>query len=99
MSEQQSGSIVQEIENVSLAAKAPMTEHGDLFSNDVPVSVRRSDQDKDADEYVDEDQVTTGRLVCEQPPGLFIQCEDRHRLQGVWIATCSCETSRKLSSS
>ena len=51
MSEQQSGSCVQEIENVSdLTAKAPMKEQCDLFSSCVPVSVKRLDQDKDADE-------------------------------------------------
>ena len=77
LSEQQSGSSVQEIENVSyLAAKAPMKEQGDLFSSCVPVSVKRSDQDKDADENVDADNVRTGRLVYEQPPGLFTQCDD-----------------------
>ena len=37
------------------------------------MSVKRSDQDKDADENVDADHVRTGRLVC---PGLFTQCED-----------------------
>ena len=64
MSEQQSGSRVQEIENVpDLAAKAPMKEQGDLFSRCVPVSVKRSDQDKDADENVDADPVRTGRPV------------------------------------
>ena len=77
MSEQQSGLSVQKIENVSsLTAKAPMKERGDLFSSCVPVSVRRSDQDKDADENVDADHVRTERLVYEQPPGLFTQCED-----------------------
>ena len=40
LSEQQSGSSVQEIENVSnLTAEAPMKEQGDLFSSCVPVSV------------------------------------------------------------
>ena len=40
LSEQQSGSSVQEIENVSnVTAKAPMKEHGDLFSSCVSVSV------------------------------------------------------------
>ena len=49
LSEQQSGSSVQKIENVSnLIAKAPMKESGDLFSSCVPVSVKRLDQDKDA---------------------------------------------------
>ena len=63
------------------------------------MSVERSDKDKDADENVDADQVTTGRPVgSEQSIDLFTQREEinRHRLQGVWIATCSCETSRKL---
>ena len=46
-SEQQSGSRVQEIENVSnLTAEAPMKEQGDLFSGCVPVSVKRLDQDR-----------------------------------------------------
>ena len=47
-----------------------MKELGDLFSSCVPVSVKRSDQDKDADENVDADHVRTGR------PGLFMQNED-----------------------
>ena len=77
LSEQQSGSSVQEIENVSnMTAKARMKEQGDLFSSCVPVFVKRSDQDKDADENVDADQIRTGRLVYEQPPGLFTQCEE-----------------------
>ena len=64
LSEQQSVSSVQEIENVSnLTAKAPMKEQGDLFSNCVPVSVERLDQDKDANENVDADHVRTGRPV------------------------------------
>ena len=93
LSEQQSGSSVQETENVSnLTAKAPMKEQGDLFSSCVSASGKRLDQDKDADEHVDADHVRTKRLVYEQPPGLFTQCEDRYRLQSVWIATCSCET-------
>ena len=71
MSEQQCGSTVQEIENVS-----DVIVQGDLFSSRVPVSLKRSDQDKDADETVDADHVRTGRLVYEQPLGLFTQCED-----------------------
>ena len=74
LSEQQSSSSVQEIDNVSnVTAEAPMKEQGDLFSSCVPVSVKRSDQDKNADANVDADHVRTGRLVCEQPPGLFTQ--------------------------
>ena len=78
MSEQQSGSSVQEIENVSnLAAKAPLKEQGDLFSSCVPVSVKRLDQDKDADENVDADHVRTVRPVeSEQSIDLFTQRED-----------------------
>ena len=75
---QQSGSSVQEIENVSnVTAKAPMKEQGDLFSSCVPLSVKRSKQDKDADENVDADHVRTGRPVYEQPPGLFTQREHK----------------------
>ena len=78
LSEQQSVSSVQEIENVSyLAAKAPMKEQGDLFSSCVPVSVERLDQDKDADENVDADHVRTERPVeSEQSIGLFTQREE-----------------------
>ena len=77
LSEQQSGSSVQEIENVSnLTAKVPMKEQGDLFSSCVPVFVKRSDQDKDADENVDADHIRTERLVSRQPTGLFIQLEE-----------------------
>ena len=78
LSEQQSGSSVQEIENVSnVTAKAPMKEQGDLFSSCLPVSVERSDQDKDADENVDADQIRMVRPVkSEQSIGLFTQCED-----------------------
>ena len=59
-----------------LIAKAPIKEQGDLFSSCVPVSVKRSDKDKRADENVDADHVRTGRLVYEQPLGLFTQCEE-----------------------
>ena len=43
----------------------------------MPVSVKHSDQDKDADENVDADQVRTGRPVeSEQSIGLFTQREE-----------------------
>ena len=78
LSEQQSGSSVQEIENVSnLAAKAPMKEQGDPFPSCVPVSVKRLDQDKDADENVDADHVRTERPVeSEQSIDFFKERED-----------------------
>ena len=54
-----------------------MKEQGDLFSSCVPVSVERSDQNKDADENVDADHVGTGRPVeSEQSIDLFTQRED-----------------------
>ena len=63
--------------NVSyLAAKARMIEQGDLSSSCVPVSVERSDQDKDADENEDADHVRTERPVeSEQSTGYFTQLE------------------------
>ena len=78
LSEQQSDSSVQEIENVSnLTAKAPMKEQGDLFSSCVPVSAKRLDQDKDADENVDADQIRTVRPVRSgQSIDLFTQREE-----------------------
>ena len=54
-----------------------MKEQGDLFSSCVPVSVKRLDQDKDADENVDSDQVRTWRPVeSEQSIRLFTQREE-----------------------
>ena len=54
-----------------------MKEQGDLFSSCVPVSVERSDKDKDADEKVDADHVRTGRPVeSEQSIGLFTEREE-----------------------
>ena len=58
--------------------------------------VERLEKDKDTDKNVDADRDRTGRSVVSghwSPPARG----DRHRLQGVWIATCSCETSRKFS--
>ena len=98
LSERQSGSSAEEIENVSnVTAKAQVKEQGDLFSSCVPVSVKRSDQDKDADENVNADHVRTGRLVKQQPPGVFTQLEEidiDFRVSG--LPHCSCETSREL---
>ena len=54
-----------------------MKEKGDLFSSCVPVSVKRSDQDKDADENADADRVRTVRPVgSEQSIDLFTQREE-----------------------
>ena len=56
--------------------KNPIVRTGRPVSSCVPVSVERLDQDKDADENVDADHVRTGRLVYEQPTGLFTQREE-----------------------
>ena len=58
------------------------------------LSVERLDKDKDTDENVDADRVRTGRPV--GGTSVHPARGDIHRLQGVWIATCSCETSRKF---
>ena len=42
----------------------------------MPASVERSDKDKDADENVDVDQISTGRPVSGQPTGLFTQLKE-----------------------
>ena len=47
-----------------------------LVKSCVPVSVERLDKDKDADENVDADQISTGRLVSGQSIGLFTQREE-----------------------
>ena len=47
-----------------------------LVKSCVPVSVERVDKDKDSDENVDADQISTGRLVSGQSIGLFTQREE-----------------------
>ena len=47
-----------------------------LVKSCVSVSVERWDKDKDADENVDADQISTGRPVSEQPTGSFTQLEE-----------------------
>ena len=98
-SEQPSGSPTQESEKrVLFGCEGTNSRTGRLVKSCVPVSVERVGKDKDADENVDADHVRTGRLVKSgQSIGLFTQARgNRHRLQSVWIATCSCETSREL---
>ena len=61
----------------------------------VPVSVKRLDQDKDADENVDADQTRT-ETTREWTIVVHSARGHRHRLQSVWIATCTCDTSRQF---
>ena len=57
--------------------KNPIVRTGRLVNSSVPVSVERSDKDKDAHENADADHVRTGRPVeREQSIGLFTQCEE-----------------------
>ena len=60
MTEQMSRSSAQEIDTRFL-----------LGCESTNLSVERLDKDKDTDENVDADHVRTGRLVYEQPHGLF----------------------------
>ena len=97
-SEQPSGLLTQEIEkDVLFGCESTNVSTERLVKSCVPVSVERLDKDKDADESVDADQCSTGRPVSGQRTGLFTQLEEIDiGLQSVWIATCSCETSREL---
>ena len=78
LAEQPSGSCAQEIDKrVLLDWESTKVRTGRHVSSCVPVSVERSDQDKDADENVDADHVRTGRPVeSEQSIGLFTQREE-----------------------
>ena len=78
LAEQPSGSSAQEIvKRVLLGCESTNERTGTLFIPEVPVSVERSDQDKDADENVDADHVRTERPVeSEQSTGYFTQLEE-----------------------
>ena len=63
--------------------------------------VERLEKDKDTDKDVDADRDRTGRpVVSGQPTGSSPQLEEvAIDFRVSWIATCSCETSRKFSCS
>ena len=73
-----SGSSAQEIEKgVLFDSESTNIRTGRLVKSCVPVSVERLDQDKDADENVDADQISTERPVeSEQSIGSFTQREE-----------------------
>ena len=77
-SEQPSGSLTQEIEKgVLFGCESTNVSTERFVKSCVPVSVERSDQDKDADENGDADQISTGRLVKSgQSIGLFTQRDE-----------------------
>ena len=56
--------------------KNPIVRTERLVFSCVPVSVRRLDRDKDADENVNADHARTGRLVSGQSTGLFTELEE-----------------------
>ena len=63
---------------VLLGCESSSERTGRPVSSCVPVSVERSDKDKDADKNVDADYVRTGGPVkSEQSIGLFTQCEEK----------------------
>ena len=72
-SEHPSVSLTQEIEkcleSTNVSTERPV-------KSCVPVSVERFDKDKDADENVDADQISTERPVSGQSIGLFTQREE-----------------------
>ena len=76
-SEQPSGSLTQEIhKGVLFGCKRTNVSTVRPVKSCVPLSVERSDQDKDADENVDADQISTERSVKSgQSVGLFTQRE------------------------
>ena len=76
-SEQPSGLLTQEIEkDVLFGCESTNISTGRLVKSCVPVSVERLDEDKDADENVDADQISTVRLVSGQSISLFTQLEE-----------------------
>ena len=77
-SEQPSVSSAQEIDKrVLFDCESTNVRTGRLVNSCVPVSAERLDQDKDADENVDADQISTSRpLKSETIIGLFTQLEE-----------------------
>ena len=76
--EQPSGSLTQESEKgVLFGCESTNVSTGRPVKSCVPVSVERLDKDKDADENVDADQISTVRLMKSgQSIGLFTQREE-----------------------
>ena len=75
--EQPPGLLTQEIEkDVLFGCESTNVSTVRLVKSFVPVSVERSDKDKDADENVDADQISTERVVSGQSIGFFNQLEE-----------------------
>ena len=77
VSEQPPGLLTQEIgKDVLFGCESRNSRTVRSVKSCVPVSVERLDTDKDADENVDADQISTGRLVSGQSIGLFTPLEE-----------------------
>ena len=71
-SEQPSGSLTREVDNgVLFDCESTNVSTVRFVNSCVPVFVERLDKDKDADENLNADQISTGRLASGQPTGLF----------------------------
>ena len=76
-SKQPYGSSAQEIDKrVLIDCESTNVRTGRPVKSCVPVSVERLDEVNDADENVDADEISTGRLVSRQSIGLFTQREE-----------------------
>ena len=84
-----------ETEQTSRSSAQEIDTRFSLDCESTNLSVERLDKDKDTDKDADAAQSQNGatRWWTLVPPARG----GRHRLQGVWIATCSCETSPKFS--
>ena len=77
VSEQPPGLLTKEIEkDVLFGCESTNLSTERPVKSCVPVTVERLDKDKDANENVDADQISTERLVSGQSIGLFTQCEE-----------------------
>ena len=98
VSEQPSGLLTQEIgKDVLFGCESTNSRTVRPVKSCVPVSVERVDKDKDADEKRRRRSNKNGE-TCEWTTNMFVYSarRKRYRLQSVWIATCNCETRRKL---
>ena len=82
-----------ETEQTSRSSAQEIDTRFSLHCENTNLSVERFDEDKDKNVDVDADHDRTGRPVGGQVSSPARG--DGHRLQGVWIATCRCEKSRK----
>ena len=83
-----------ETEQTSRSSAQEIDTRFSLDCESTNLSVERLDKDKDTDENVDADRVRTGRPVGGPQSPQLEEVDIDFRV--VWIAICSCETSRKF---